>query len=989
MKRKIMAAMLAAALLSGAGAQAGDGPSRRIMREAISLYEGGMYERAQTLFESLGNDAEARGYAVLCAATLQTPGYESLVEAYEADFPGARMADRIHYRMALNAFSKEDYEAASLEFMLVDPRALPEDELAEYTFKRAYSDFGRGDLANARRGMEEIQGMPFSDYTGPSRYALGYIAYAQKDFPQACTWFEQSAKDPRFADLSNYYLLECKFMQKDYRYVVENGIALYDSVPEERRPHLARILSESYLVMGDAKKARSYYDSILKEKPRMNRSDWFYAGSVLYAVEDWQGAVENFTMMTDRVDSLGQIANYQLGYAYIKTKNKVAAMDAFKDASVLAFDPAIQEDAYFNYAKLAFDLNHDTSVFSDYIAKYNNKQKNDKIWSYQALAALYNRDYAGAVAAYDNVDDLTPDMRGNYMKANYLRANQLISNGSWRDAVPMLRAAAYYGDRRDPFNQLARYWLAESYFNAGQFAQARATLTDLYNTSALDGREEGKKIPYDIAYTHFRDGSWAEASKWFDKYLREGNPAFARDAAVRRADCDFYRKDYKDAIAGYKQAIEAYGGATDDLYPWYQCGLAYGLTGAKNERIEVLSAVKEASPTTPWYSESLYELGRAYVAVNDEDDAIRAFKTLKGTTKDNTFAARALIELGMLSRNRGEAAQALDYYKQVVEQLADTGYAEDAMLAVESIYQSEGQADAYLAYAEKVGAVANKTDAEKETLYFNAGEQLYLAGNYGKALGSLETYRSKYPNGSRVEQTWFYTAECLRAMDKKEPACDAYAKVTGGEFAEPAARALADLSYGMEKYGDAYDAYRKLQDVARIEGNVSAARIGAMRSAYRGHQWEEALAAADAVKGDKAATSDLLREADYVKAKASLARSDRDKAFSLFENLSRYPATDEGAEACFQLIQRSYDTGDFADVEKRVYKLAQEAPGQNYWLAKAFIVLGDSFAERDNLVQAKATFESVQNGYTPSGPDDDVPDNVRMRLEKLQKMSEQ
>ena len=105
-----------------------------------------------------------------------------------------------------------------------------------------------------------------------------------------------------------------------------------------------------------------------------------------------------------------------------------------------------------------------------------------------------------------------------------------------------------------------------------------------------------------------------------------------------------------------------------------------------------------------------------------------------------------------------------------------------------------------------------------------------------------------------------------------------------------------ELSYGMEKYGDAYDAYRKLQDVARIEGNVSAARIGAMRSAYRGHQWEEALAAADAVKGDKAATSDLLREADYVKAKASLARSDRDKAFSLFENLSRYPATDEGAE---------------------------------------------------------------------------------------------
>ena len=52
--------------------------------------------------------------------------------------------------------------------------------------------------------------------------------------------------------------------------------------------------------------------------------------------------------------------------------------------------------------------------------------------------------------------------------------------------------------------------------------------------------------------------------------------------------------------------------------------------------------------------------------------------------------------------------------------------------------------------------------------------------------------------------------------------------------------------------------------------------------------------------------------------------------------------------------------------------------------AKAFLVLGDSFAEQDNLTQAKATFESVLNGYTPvSGTTDDVLDNVRMRLSKL------
>ena len=39
--------------------------------------------------------------------------------------------------------------------------------------------------------------------------------------------------------------------------------------------------------------------------------------------------------------------------------------------------------------------------------------------------------------------------------------------------------------------------------------------------------------------------------------------------------------------------------------------------------------------------------------------------------------------------------------------------------------------------------------------------------------------------------------------------------------------------------------------------------------------------------------------------------------------------------------------------------------------------------EREELEQAKATFESVRNGYTPYGNDDDVLDNVDVRLRKL------
>ena len=86
------------------------------------------------------------------------------------------------------------------------------------------------------------------------------------------------------------------------------------------------------------------------------------------------------------------------------------------------------------------------------------------------------------------------------------------------------------------------------------------------------------------------------------------------------------------------------------------------------------------------------------------------------------------------------------------------------------------------------------------------------------------------------------------------------------------------------------------------------------------------------------------------------------------------------------VIQDSYDRGAFEEVETKVYAFADAGSDQVYWLAKSFIVLGDSFAERDELEQAKATFESVRDGYEPSSSDDDVLDNVNLRLRRIESM---
>ena len=991
MTTKRLCAAFAAILIGCAQTALYAGPQDKDYKQAVKLYENGLYDRARDIFESLKDrgDVISEGFAVLCSARLKSDGYEKSLDDYLERYPESSLAPQIHLQKGLDLFDRENYADARRELSQFSKDDIFKSQVAEYIFKRAYCDYGLGDYEPARSRFTTVEKMPASDFTAPSRYAIGYIDYSNSDFDSAIKWFELASRDPRFTDIANYYILECRFNNKDYKFVTENGPEMFESIPEERQPHLARILSESFLVLGNVERAKDYYEKNLVSDEKKSRSDYFYAGSMLYALKDYEGAVDNFSTMSFKDDSLGQIASYQMADSYLQLKNKVAAMESFKDASSLSFDTDIQEDAFFNYAKLAFDLNQDGQPFADYIDKYSKSKRGDDIYMYMALSRLAAHDYAGAVEAYDNIDELSPDMRSNYMKANYLRANQLISSGSWRDAVQCLQASAFYTGRRDPFNQLSRYWLSESYYNTGKYAEAGNILEDLYNNSALDGRPEGKILTYNLAYSFFRDEEYEDAAKWFDKYIASGNREFLKDALVRRADCDFIRKDYKAAVTGYENVLANYADP-DDVYPYYQLGLAYGLSGDKKNKVTALSRVRNASPSALLYPEAMYELGRAYVDNGQDGQAIENFEALKDNSKDGTYVAKALIELGMIYRNRKDYDKALTYYKQVVEDLPKNELSEDAMLAIESIYQAKGEPEMYLAYAESVGNGGIKSDDEKEQIYFNSAEQIFLSGNYQKALVALQKYFETYPSGTRATEAHFYSAESYNELGQKENAADSYARVMtaadAGSLLEPAALNYAALSYGLEHYQDAYNGYSVLKDNAKMDENILTAKTGMMRSAYRAKNFRNALDAADALKVADGCTPALAREADYIKAKSLMASSQRSAAMDIFRQLAKTPSTDEGAEAAYLIIQSTYDEGHFGDVEKMVYDFSSKAEGQNYWLAKAFIVLGDSFAEQDNLAQAKATFESIASGYESSGPEDDVLDNVKMRLEKISQM---
>lgn len=196
----------------------------------------------------------------------------------------------------------------------------------------------------------------------------------------------------------------------------------------------------------------------------------------------------------------------------------------------------------------------------------------------------------------------------------------------------------------------------------------------------------------------------------------------------------------------------------------------------------------------------------------------------------------------------------------------------------------------------------------------------------------------------------------------------------------------AELSYALERYAQAYEGYSTLAEIAALDNNRYTALTGVMRSKFRMKDYAGAITAADKLQESPYCDERAVRELCYVKAKSYIALSDRESAAPLLEKLAADPQTDEGAEATYILIQEVYDSGRFEDVENMVYAFSDAAPSQQYFLARSFIVLGDSFAERDEWEQAKATFESIRDNYRASGEGDDIAAQVQMRLDRIAEM---
>jgi TolA-binding protein len=281
----------------------------------------------------------------------------------------------------------------------------------------------------------------------------------------------------------------------------------------------------------------------------------------------------------------------------------------------------------------------------------------------------------------------------------------------------------------------------------------------------------------------------------------------------------------------------------------------------------------------------------------------------------------------------------------------------------------------------------NVTTKEDSLLYASA-EMQYMQADYQKATVSLSNYITQYCAGGRYCTTArYYLADAYYRMAKYSEALAQYtvlAEMAANPYQEEAATRVAEICYDKGDYNCALEAFYRLHSLASSREKTNVARLGILRCSQLLGRHQAAIDIAGQILSDTPLSEDTRNEALYCRAKAYVAQKQWSQAQPDLKALSTEVRTAQGAEAKYLLAQSYFETGDPDNAETQVMEFTKMNTQQQYWLARALILLSDINCQRGEYFQARQYLLVLQQNYAVKG--DDIPALVSTRIAQLDEL---
>ena len=946
--------------------------------KAISLYNDSQYASAQLIFEKVKSAAaneelksDCSYYIANCAIRTNQPNADLLMERFVTDYPTSRKQNQAYINVAQHYFAQGNYPQALQWFDKVEEGNLSYKDQDQYYFQKGYSFFSSKNKKEAITYFNKVTNS--AEYGSQAKYYLGFMAYEGDDYKQATKYFDEVSGEEKYKEKLSYYQADMNFKLGNFQKAIDLGTKAMDKSNAVEKSELNKIIGESYFNLKQYDKSIPYLTLYKGKKGRWNNTDFYQLGYAYYMQKNYENAISQFNKIIGGKDFVAQNAYYHLGESYLNLDKKQQALNAFRNASEMDFEAAIQEDANFNYAKLSYEIGNSyqstPAVLMAFLKKYPNNANNIEIEKLLIDSYISSKNYKEALVLLEK--NKSPENKLAYQKVTFYRGLELYTDSNYQEAATLFEKSL--DQQKDAkFTARATFWRGETEYVLDDFKNAVLSYKQFQGLASASATPEYKNSNYNIAYGYFKLKEYDQAGDYFDNQIAKVKDDKGRlnDSYLRLADCRFVTSKYTSALEAYNKVIELK--SIDADYAYFQKAICYGFVAKNDRKIEELNAFLQLYPKSEYRDDALFELGNTYVADNKQDLAIKTYDKLNAEFKNGSFTSKAILRQGLVYYNADKDEQALTKFKKVAADFPKTPEALEAVAIARLIYVDNGKVDEYATWVRTLDFVA-VTDAELDNDTYEAAEKQYLQNNTKQAISGFNGYVSKFPNGIHALKANFYLAQSYFSDAQESKSIPNYEFVIDqprSEFTEQSLARLAQIFLKNNNYDKAIPVLSRLENEADFPQNKTFAQSNLMKCYYDKKDYDNSVVYAEKVLVNPKTDDNVKSDAQIIIARAAIQTGDEMKARSAYAKLQTIAKGELAAEALYYDAYFKNIDAKFEDSNTVVQKLAKNYSSYKYFGAKGLVLMAKNFYGMKDSFQATYILDNVIKNFT------DFPDVV-------------
>ncbi len=910
-------------------------------------------------------------YYTVCQLQLQQPAAEQEAKHYIDVVNNEPRRELMSYYLAKFYFVKEDFNNALQYYDKAGLANLDNTAIADAKFEKAYSYFNLKLYPEAKFLFDEIRQLPDNKYYIPANYYFGFISFNDHQYNDAMRAFKLVETQEEYKGVVPYYIAEILYFQKKYDEALRYGQSILDRGGKLfYQDEMNLLIGQLYFEKKDYTKALSLLESYVTNSEKVSKEVLYELSYCYYEAKNLDKAIEGFKQLSSEKDSMGQNSMYLLGDCYLRTGQKENARNAFQYCAYNSSNKEQQQVSRFTYAKLSYELGFQDIALKEmksYLADYpgSGNEKEAKELMVGLLANTSN--YSDALQLYEKFDTPTTSMQKAYPRILYGRSVELINDQQVGDADSLLTKLIKLPE--SSVTPLANFWKGEiAYRNKDYDMAIRYLSFYLQAAPKAQGEANDSTAKYDLGYSWLQKENYRKALDYFEQIGRAPvvtSSFMVQDAYVRSADCHFMLRDFSKANEMYDNIINNALQQSD--YALFQKGMIAGIRNTE-EKIKVLNSVTRLYPQSNLGPDVNMEVANTYMADEKFRDAIPYLNLVLNAPEAGGLKAKTLGKLGLSYYNINNNKLALDNYLKLVDQYPESPEAEEAFDNIKNIYVEEGTPNDYVEFMKKSGKSISTSEAD--SLTYNAAEMKYNAGNLKAAIEGFTNYIEQFPDGGFLLEAYYQRSDCYDKNKDWQNALPGYDYVNSkglNKYFEKASFEAARINYFELK--DYNGAKKYFESISKNSSN-DASQLEALRGLIRCYDqlkdYAQANEAANSLLAKKGISTDDKSIALLVLGKSQQANDNCNAAIVSFKSLAAINKAAWGAEARYEIAHCQFLAENFAAAEKSALAVIKETGSYDFWVEKAYILLGDNFMQQKDYFNAKATYESVaKNSVNP------------------------